>query len=259
MGLIEVDYGLRNRKVIITGASRGLGQACAATFAAHGAELLLAARSRERLEQVRSSIADPPRHRIFAGDLNQVDTIAELVECAGRFGEIDVVLHVMGGGLGMREPLLSWEDFQVLFQTNIASAAEINKSIIPGMVERGVGNIVHVGSISGREATGSVGYNSVKAALAAYVRTLGRELAATGVVVTGISPGGFWAPENSWARFKERDPELFEEVITQRQPRKKLGEVEEMMPMMLFLASRHATMMTGCCVPIDGGEGLGYL
>ena len=77
--------------------------------------------------------------------------------------------------------------------------------------------------------------------------------------MTGILPGGFWAPDNSWVRFKERDPELLEKIIAERQPRGRLGDAQELMPILLLLASRCATMMTGCCVPIDGGEGITYV
>ncbi len=250
---------LKDKRVIITGASRGLGQVCAESFAKEGSKLLLAARSQDSLEKIKESLANPDAHRIYAGDLTKPDEIEKLIETAEEFGDIDVILHVMGGGLGMGDPLLKWGEFDTLFKTNLASAAEINRLIIPRMIERKTGNIVHVGSISGREATGSVGYNSVKAALAAYTRSLGRELADTGVIVTGILPGGFWAPDNAWVRFEKREPELVKKIISERQPRKKLGEAKEIIPMMLFLASRRATMMTGCCVPIDGGEGMAYL
>jgi 3-oxoacyl-[acyl-carrier protein] reductase len=250
--------GFKGKRVVITGASRGLGQVAAGALAKAGARLLLAARSADRLEEIRASLAAPDTHAIHAADLSNAEEVEGLARAADAFGETDVILHVMGGGLGLRDPLLNWEEFSLLFRTNVASAVEINRMIIPSMVKRGAGNVVHVGSIAGREATGSVGYNSVKAALAAYIRSLGRELADTGVVVTGISPGGFVAPENSWVRFKDRDPALLEQVIAERQPRKKLGSAEEIIPMIMFLASRQATMMTGCCVPIDGGEGLGY-
>ena len=244
--------------MLITGASRGLGQVCTEYFARAGAELLLTARSGERLEALVESCSGSERHAYFAADLREPGQIGALAECAEVFGPIDVVLHIMGGGLGMSKPLLEWNDFEALLRTNLTAGAELNRLLVPAMIERGTGNIVHVGSIAGREATGSVGYNTVKAGLGAYIRSLGRELADTGVVVTGIAPGGFWAPENSWVRFKQRDSELLEQVIAERQPRKKLGEAAEIVPMILFLASRQATMMTGCCVPIDGGEGLVY-
>ena len=250
--------GFEGKNVLITGASRGLGQVAAVALANAGARLLLAARSGDRLEDVKKSLPDTDTHRTHAGDLSRVEEIDRLVCATDEFGQIDVILHSMGGGFGLREPLLKWDEFSTLFRSNVASAAELNRLLIPEMVKRGSGNVVHVGSIAGREATGSVGYNAVKAALSAYIRSLGRELAHTGVIVTGISPGGFWAPDNSWVRFKERDPALLEQVISDRQPRKKLGDADEIIPMILFLASPRASMMTGCCVPIDGGEGLGY-
>lgn len=251
-------YGLRGKLVLITGASRGLGQVCAEAFAREGARLLLAARDADRLEALRQSLDAPGGHRVHPGDLTRPEEIDRLAEAAGRFGDLDVILHVMGGGLGFRDPLLTWDEFAGLFQTNLASAAELNRLVVPRMTARGTGNIVHVGSIAGTEAVGSVGYNTVKAALAAYVRSLGRELAGSGVIVTGILPGGFWAPENAWVRFQQRSPERLEQVIQERQPRGRLGEASELLPLMLFLASRQATMMTGCCVPIDGGEGVTY-
>jgi 3-oxoacyl-[acyl-carrier protein] reductase len=256
---MQTDYGLLGKRVLITGASRGLGSVCAEAFAQQGAKLLLAARSEDKLIALNESLDNSSDHQIFAGDLTEEEEIDKLAHFAEAFGEVDVILHVMGGGLGMHDPLLDWCEFDLLFKTNIAAAAAINRQMIPCMMKRKTGNVVHVGSIAGREATGSVGYNSVKAALAAYIRTLGRELADSGVIVTGISPGGFWAPENSWVRFKQRDPELLEKVIAEKQPRKKLAQAEEILPVMLFLASRMATMMTGCCVPIDGGEGLSYV
>jgi 3-oxoacyl-[acyl-carrier protein] reductase len=256
---MEYDYwDLKNKKILITGASKGLGSVCAEAFAKAGANLMLTARSGDLLKTLVSKLEMPAKHEVYVGDLIKMDKIAELAARAFQFGPIDVILHVMGGGLGYSDSLLEWEKFDTLFKINIASAAEINRLLVPSMVKRATGNVVHVGSIAGREATGSVGYNAVKAALAAYIRTLGRELADTGVVVTGISPGGFWAPQNSWERFRQRDPNLLKQVIAQRQPRMKLGDASELIPAMFFLASRQATMMTGCSMPIDGGEGLTY-
>ncbi len=255
----EPSSTLPGKRVLITGASRGLGQSCAEAFARVGCTLLLTGRAADRLAQVKAALEGSEGHRVVAGDLTERGSIDHLVAVAEEFGEIDVILHVMGGGLGLRDPLLAWEEFSMLFNTNLAVAAEINRRLIPRMIARQTGNIVHVGSIASAEAVGSVGYNSIKAALAAYTRSLGRTLAPTGVIVTGILPGGFWAPDNSMARLNQRDPQALEQWIAQREPRKRLGQPEELMPLMMFLASRQATMMTGCCVPIDGGEGLTYV
>lgn len=254
-----VSCDFTGKRILITGASRGLGQSCAEAFAKQGSLLLLTGRTAERLVQVKASLQRPGDHKVFAGDLTKLEQLERLSAVVEEFGEIDVILHVMGGGLGLHDPLLTWEDFARLFQTNLAVAAEINRWVIPRMIAQKTGNIVHVGSIASTEAVGSVGYNTIKAALAAYTRSLGRLLAPTGVIVTGVLPGGFLAPENAMVRLQQRDPKALKELIEARQPRKQLAGPDELMPLMMFLASRRATMMTGCCVPIDAGEGLTYV
>jgi 3-oxoacyl-[acyl-carrier protein] reductase len=257
--MIDSDFGIKGKNVIITGASKGLGRSCAEALAERGARILLGARSEDKLSAVHASLDNSDDHIACVGDLTTLEGIEALVAAAGSMGGVDVVLHAMGGGLGMREPLLKWNEFDALFKTNLGAAAEINRLLIPDMVERKTGNIVHVGSIASTEAVGSVGYNTIKAGLAAYTRTLGRDLADSGVIMTAILLGGFWAPDNSFVRLQERDPQMLERWVEERLPRKKLGQPEEIIPLVLFLSSRLATMMTGCCVPIDGGEGLTYV
>jgi len=118
--------------------------------------------------------------------------------------------------------------------------------------------LVHVGSIASSEGVGSVGYNTVKAALAAYVRSLGRELNRFNVIATGILPGGFIAPENAMARLQEANPGAYGSFIEERLPRQIMGEAKELIPMLLLLCSKGASMMGGCLVPIDAGEGRAY-
>jgi len=109
------------------------------------------------------------------------------------------------------------------------------------------------------EATGSVGYNSVKAALSGYVRTLGRKFAGEGLVISGVLPGAFYGPENAWMRLKHKNPEMVHEFINTQLPRKKISQAKEIIPIIALLASDKGSMMAGCCVPIDAGEGRAYV
>ncbi|HIA66718.1 TPA: SDR family oxidoreductase [Candidatus Poribacteria bacterium] len=253
-------YKLENKKILISGASKGLGYVCARAFADEGAHLVIAARSMEQLEQLRESLPNSERHMSFAADLTQSGKISELVETGESFlGNFDVIMHVAGGGLGLRDPLLTLEDFRKLYELNVGIAVGINRLIIPRMIEKGYGNVVHVCSIASTEATGSVGYNMSKAALAAYVRSLGREIADTGVIVTGILPGAFLAPQNAFVRLSENNPVAYKNFIEARLPRKHVSRAKEIVPLLLFLSSSAASMMSGCCVPIDAGEGVSYL
>ena len=247
------------KRVLITGASIGLGKVCAEVFAEVGAKLLITARSENVLEKNRKYLKKPSDHVVCATDLTKIEGIKCLMKTVKKFGNVDVILHIMGGGLGKRDPLINSDDFDLLFRTNIGAAAEINRELIPKMIERKTGNVVMVGSTASTQAIGSVGYNTVKAGLLAYIRSLGRELADTGVIVTGILPGAFMAPNNSWERLEREKPEVVRRFIKEKEPRKKIGHYEEILPVLMFLSSRQATMMTGCCVPIDGGESITYI
>ena len=104
--------------------------------------------------------------------------------------DVSVILHCAGGGMGLRGPFMTPQELHALFMVNLGGI-EINRRFAPRMQADGYGRIIHVCSIASGEAVGSVGYNTIKAALGAYVRSLGRELAPYGVVVSGIAPGGF--------------------------------------------------------------------
>jgi len=251
---------LEDRRILITGASRGLGSVCAAAFSEQGARLVLLARSKNELEDVRRSCANSEKHYTVPGDLTDINMLHNCVAAACEFfGGFDVVLHVAGGGLGLKETLINANDFIKLFTLNVAAAADINRLVMPSMLEQGKGNLVHVASISANEANASVGYNTVKAALAAYVRSIGNELAASGVVATGILPGGFYAPGNSWERLKAHKPDVVKQFVQERLPRNRLADAEELIPLLSFLCSDGASMMGGCMVPIDAGEGKAFV
>jgi 3-oxoacyl-[acyl-carrier protein] reductase len=250
----------QEKSILITGASRGLGYVCAQEFEKQGARLVMVARSLSKLEQLKSTFSNPKKHLVFSTDLLNCDSIQALVKKGFEHsGGFDIVLHVLGGGYGFRDPLITWNQLETLHRVNIGVAAEINRLIVPDMVNKKNGRLVHVGSIASQEATASVGYNTVKAALASYVRSLGRELAESGVVVSGILPGAFYAPENSWERLEASKPEVVKEFIEKNLPRKRIADVDELLPLIFFLTGKAASMMSGCCVPIDAGEGKAYL
>jgi len=255
-----LNEGFLDKGILVTGASKGLGYVCSQELAKRGARLVCSGRNKEALEKLRQSLPIPEKHMVFAGDLVDPKVIGELVAKGKEFlGGIEIVLHVLGGGYGFRDPLLTWEQLDTLHKVNIGVAAEINRLVVPRMIKNKSGYLVHVGSIASGEATGSVGYNTIKASLAGYVRSLGRELASSGVVVTGVLPGAFYAPGNSWRRLEESKPEVVKKFIQDNLPRNRIAETEEVIPLILFLASKGASMMAGSCVPIDAGEGKAYI
>lgn len=243
--------------ILITGASQGLGYEAAKHFAGLGARLFLLGRQPDRLTALNNELGGG--HTILTADLTSPQEFCAALKKHLSSWKISVVLHTAGGGLGLRDPLLSEEELIRLFQVNLSGAVAINRIIVPFLKDIGGGNVIHVGSIASSEGVGSVGYNTVKAALAAYVRSLGREVAESNVIVSGILPGGFHAKDNAMERLRLNKPEVYDEFVNTRLPRKKMGTAQELLPLLEFLCSKGAGMMSGCLVPIDGAEGRAYL
>ena len=217
-------------KILITGASKGLGLVACEYFSKDGWE-------------------------VFPFTRKEYDY---LKTWNYALPDVEAIIHCAGGGLGLRGPYITAGQMYELFMTNLGGAMEINRMSLPAMQQKGYGRVVHVLSIAAGEAVGSVGYNTVKTALAGYVRSLGREMAPYGVVVTGISPGGFLAPQNAMERLKTSSPEAYKEFVEKRLPRGKMGEASELLPLLKLLVSPEASMMGGSIVAIDAGEARYY-
>ena len=218
-------------KILITGASRGLGLVAVEAFRKDDWEVFPF--TREDYDYIKNG-------------WNYV------------VPEVDAILHCAGGGLGLRGPYVTAKAMWELFMVNLGGAMEINRMVVPIMQHRGYGRVVHVLSIAAGEAIGSVGYNTAKTALSGYVRSFGREMAPYGVVVSGISPGGFEAPDNAMARLARNNPGAYTDFVENRLPRGIMGKAEELVPILKFLCSKESSMMAGCIVPIDAGEGYYY-
>lgn len=240
-------------KVLITGASKGLGIIVAQSYARRGASLILMARTETLLNDVKNTCENPHLHRVIPLDFRDIG-IPRTFDISG----VDVVVHCAGGGLGMRSPTLNHSELHDLFMVNVGGQAYINSIVLPEMQKAQRGYICHICSIASGEAVGSVGYNTVKAALAAYVRSVGREMAPHGVVVSGISPGGFRSPLGAMERLESNHPEVYRDFEKSRIPRCAFARAEELLPLIHLLTGPDGSMMAGCVVPIDAGEGRYY-
>jgi NAD(P)-dependent dehydrogenase (short-subunit alcohol dehydrogenase family) len=249
---------LKNKKFIITGASKGLGEVIAKDFSKYGMKLALLARDINELKKVKGICEENSSCEVFTIDLLDLDSIEGCMKnVVSYLGEVDGIIHVAGGGYGFKDPLLEHDKFTKLLNVNLLSVAEINRCVVPYMEKNG-GNLVHVGSITSTDAVGSVGYNTAKAGLAAYVRSLGNELAKYEIIAAGILPGGFHAPNNAMDRLKTNNKEAYDNFVETRLPRNKMGEAEELLPLIKLLSTKDASMMNGSMVAIDGGEGKSY-
>ncbi len=254
-----MEFCFKDKCVLVTGASKGLGNVVARAFAAHGAKVFFTGRTEEKLSRLKDELENSHLHGFFVGDLTEKGQIEKLIDEAQKCLEkFDIVFHALGGGYGFRDPLLSMEQFSLLHQVNVGVGAEINRLIVPMMQKQRWGRIIHVGSVTSTDAIASVGYNTVKASLTAYVKSIGRCFAKDNVVATAINPGAFYAPGNSWVRLEERDPQVVQDFVESRLPRGYIAKAEEMLGLIFLLASEEASMMGGTSVAIDAGESVAY-
>ena len=256
---LNLDKEFLAKRIIVTGASKGLGAEACKALEERGAKIAMLSRSKRKMDKLISKFKNPFNHISIRVDLINDREIKSAIKKAIKFlKNIDIVLHVAGGGFGLNDNLIINSNLKMLFQINLGAAAEINRLIVKNKNKNQFLKLIHVGSIASAEMVGSVGYNTVKSALAAYVRSLGNKLYKNKVIATGILPGGFIAPGNFMERFKKKNRNAYNKFIKTRLPRGVMGNVNEVLALLLFLCSKHSSMMGGCLVPIDAGESRAY-
>ncbi len=182
------------KRVVITGASAGIGSACAQTFAEAGCHLALVARRQERLEKLAQDLGKVADVEVVVADLDVRDRLAVnawATNLLDNFGVPDILVNNAGLARGI-EPLQEGdhEDWEEMIDTNVKGLLYVTRALLPAMVERGAGHVINIGSIAGHEFyPGGNVYCGTKHFVAALNRTMGVDLLGTGVRVSSVDPG----------------------------------------------------------------------
>ncbi len=185
---------LTNRCVLITGASSGIGRSCAEIFAASGCRLLLAARRKERLEELSVALEEKNGAEVVTVglDVRDREAVDQWVEgLPESWRNIDILVNNAGLARGLA-PLHEGDvtDWEEMIDTNLKGLLWVTRALLPGMIARGRGHVINIGSIAGHEVypSGNV-YCATKHAVAALSRSLGIDTLGTGVRVSSVDPG----------------------------------------------------------------------
>lgn len=247
-----MEITLKGRTAVITGGSRGLGEAMAKALAGAGAEIALVARDRARLEQVRDEIAARGAvAEVFVADVTREDEVARVVdEIKARFGNPQILIN--NAGINIRKNLVDYtlEEFRSVVDTSLISTFLMCRALVPGMRGTGYGRILNMASIMSHVSlAGRTAYSSAKAALLGLTRALSLELATEGITVNGISPGPFGTDMNLALM---NNPEQYAQFMA-NVPLARWGKVEEIGALACYLCSEAAGFITGTDILIDGG------
>lgn len=242
-----------SKKALVTGGSRGIGAAIVRELASEGITVTVVSRKSKVLEELIQELPGNG-HSSYEIDL-QSETERALFLDYVQNEAFDIVVNNAGGNLGLTNPLDDYQSFQQVLDFNLGLAVDINSRVLPGMISRKWGRITHISSISALENQGPPQYCAAKAALNAYIRSVGRFVAAEGVVVTGVMPGAVMTAGGYWDDVMRERPEHGEKFLSDRMAIKRFGQAEEISSIVAFLVSDSSSFMTGSIVLADGGQG----
>ena len=245
-----MDLGLKGRKVLITGGTKGIGRHCAEIFAAEGADVAICARDSAGVTQTVEALKAKGVNAIGRGvDVGDKHALAAWVkDSAAALGGIDCVVANVSA-LAVADDEAAW---QAGFDVDMMHSVRLVNAALPHLRKSDAASITLISSVSGREVdfTGPA-YGAFKAALVHYAQGLAMKLAGEGIRANTVSPGNTYFEGGIWENIEQNNPDLFAEALSLN-PTGRMAKPEEIARGVVFLASPASSFTTGTNLVIDG-------
>jgi NAD(P)-dependent dehydrogenase (short-subunit alcohol dehydrogenase family) len=245
-----MELGLKGKRALVTGATRGIGRAIADGFAAEGVHLAICSRTAAGVQSAEAALRQRGVN-VFSQAFDARDGAAlKGFVAAGiqALGGLDILVHNVSGWGGTDE-----EAWRTTFEVDLLGAVRCVETALPALKASGAGSVVFISTTAAVETfRGARSYNAIKAGLIVHAKGLARELGAFGIRVNTVSPGPIFHKDGPWDRQQRENPAFFEQTRA-GVPLGRLGRPEEVANGVVFLASPAAAFITGTNLIVDGG------
>ena len=242
---MQID--LSNRVALVTGSTRGIGRAIAEACAGAGARVAVVGREKAKADEVAAAIGGGARG--FACDIVDTAAVNQLIaDVETAFGSLDILVNNAGLTRDNILPRLKDEDWQVVIDTNLRGAFTTIRAATRGMMKRRWGRIINIASVVGLIGNkGQANYAASKAGLIGLTKTVAKEFASRNVLANVVAPGFIETDMTAKMTPEARD------ALSKQIPLERLGTGRDIAGMVTFLASEHASYITGQVFVVDGG------
>lgn len=267
-----MDLGLVGKTALVTGGSKGLGRAIASEFASEGVDLAIVSRTEKDLREAAREIGTKYERKVvpIAADLTRLEETQRVVEAAvAAFGRIDILVNNAGSIRPGSILTKSEQELQEDWSLKLFGFVRMTRAVLPLMIKQGGGRIVNIGGTLGREpafyARNGTGWaqGMANAALMNLTKSMAAEGAPHNVLVNAVNPGMVRTPRTTrmLAQREQASGQRLQELLDERDKKLFLGRAgvpEDIAAMVVFLASKQASYITGAVMAVDGGNSQSY-
>ena len=257
-----METGLKNKTVLITASSMGIGKAAAELFTEEGCRVAISSRSKENLLSTAKELKEKYNTEVFWSvcDLNkQKDIENTFAAVSSQFGNIDILVNNCGGPIPGLFQELEEDDWNLAYEQILLSVVRFSKLVLPGMMANYWGRIINLTSISVKQPIDNLMLsNSMRASVTGFTKSLSNEVAKFNITVNSVAPGMTLTRrlyELAVVQGKEKG-KSHEEILVEmakRIPLNRLAKPEEIASVIVFLASKQASYINGVTIHVDGG------
>lgn len=243
------------KTILITGATSGLGLMLSRHYDKKRFNLITVGREKKKLISLKKELSEKNRKNSYSFNFKSITSYERFLKILKKKKiKLDGIIHCIGGGFGMHDPMISYKDLNFLFNINVSSAVGINKAVVDNKKYNQNMKIIHIGSVASIESTASVGYSVVKASLMAYAKTLSKRVIKNNIFVHCLLLGAFEYENNAFERLKKRDKKVYKKFIRDKIPLKKIAKGENFLGLFDYLISEDGNPLSGSSIVADFSE-----